>query len=252
MKILIIEDEKRTAQRLETMLLQYDPTIEILAIIASCEDSVNWLKTNSSPDLIFMDIHLEDDQCFIIFDQLNLDIPVIFTTAYDEYMVKAFKVNSIDYLMKPVQYEDLQAAIDKFKRIYSKKAEPVNLQQLLQTIGVKEISYKDRFLVATGSRLRTIEIKNIHYFYSADKVTFLVTSANQHFPVDYSLDKLTSILDPKLYFRVNRHTIVRHAAIKNVLIFSKGRIKLELEPVSKVEVLVSIDRVTDFKEWMGR
>lgn len=252
MKVVIIEDEKRSADRLQNMLGTYDSSIEILGTLASVEEAVNWFKGNISPELVFMDIHLEDDHCFSIFERINLDIPVIFITAYDEYMIKAFKVNSVDYLMKPVHYEELVAAIEKFKKLYIKKEESINLEKLLESVGVKGAEYKERFLITIGSRLKTIETREISYFYSSGKITFLVTDSNQRFPVDYSLDKLGTVLDPKQFFRVNRHTIVKHAAIRNVHVFPKGRIKLELVPDAKEEVLVSIDRVTDFKEWMGR
>ncbi len=250
MKVLILEDEPLTASYLTTLLAQYDATIEVQAVLPSVNAATQWLKTHQDPDLILMDIHLEDDQCFTIFDTLNLDVPVIFTTAYDEYMVKAFKVNSVDYLMKPVNYEELEAALDKFKRVHQTAAP--GLDQLLQSLQRNSGTYKNRFMVSIGSRLRTIELSDIQYFFCADKVTFLVTQDHYKFPIDYSLDRLTAVLDPALFFRVNRHVLVSHRCIQNIHVFPKGRLKLELMPDAKEDVLVSLDKVTPFKEWLGK
>lgn len=266
MKVVIIEDEHLSAQRLEAMLKRYDPSIEVLAELPSIEASVAWFKSNSDPDLIFMDIHLEDGQSFSIFESINLDVPVIFTTAFDEYMIKAFKVNSVDYLMKPLNYEELAEAVEKFKRIFQRELKeddggwkmedernlPHGLEELIKSIQKKEPEYKSRFLVSIGSRLKTIDTSEINYFFSADKITFLVTKENQRFPIDFSLDKLASQLDPKQYFRVNRQMIVRLDAIENIHVFSKGRIKLDLKPSMKEDVFVTIDKVVEFKEWLGK
>lgn len=253
MRVVIIEDEHLSAQRLEQMLKKYDGNIQVLAELPSIAESVEWFKSNTDPDLVFMDIHLEDGQSFSIFETINLEVPVIFTTAFDEYMVKAFKVNSVDYLMKPLNYEELVQAIEKFKKIYSKKESPVpDMQSFLQAIQKKEPEYKTRFLVSIGSRLKPVETNDIMYFYSAEKISFLVTADNQRFPVDYSLDRLSAMLDPKEFYRINRQMILRANAIDQIHVFSKGRIKIDLKPAMKEEVFVSLDRVTDFKEWLGR
>ncbi len=253
MKVIIIEDEHLTAQRLENMLHKYDSNIEILEVLPSVAESVEWFKNNEDPDLVFMDIHLEDGQSFSIFETINIQVPVIFTTAYDEYTIKAFKVNSIDYLMKPLNYEELVHAIEKYKRLYQQsKDEGHGIEALLQSLQKKEPEYKQRFLVSIGSRLRTLEADEINYFYSADKITFLVTKDNQRFPIDYSLDKLALILDPKLYYRINRQTMVKLSAIANIHVYPKGKIKLDLTPPLKEDVFVSMDKVTEFKEWLGK
>lgn len=186
------------------------------------------------------------------FEKINLDIPVIFTTAYDEYMIRAFKVNSIDYLMKPVNYDELVQAIEKYKRIHDHHGEKEGIGALLEAIQAREIAYKQRFLISSGSRLKTIEIADIAYFYSAEKITFLVTKDNQHFPLDFSLDKLTAIIDPKQFFRINRQMMVGLSAIANIHVYPKGRLKLDLIPTMKKEMLVSLDRVVEFKEWLGK
>lgn len=259
MKVVIIEDEQLTAQRLQQMLLKYDVSTEILAVLPSVQESVEWFRNHGDPDVVFMDIHLEDGQSFSIFETINLEVPVIFTTAYDDYMIKAFKVNSVDYLMKPLNYDELMAAIEKFKKYHQAKAEAAQVEVpaiqwevLLKTIRNKEPEYKERFLISVGSRLRTIEVAEISYFFSAEKVTFLATKDGQRFPLDVSLDKLQLQLDPKQFFRVNRHLMVGLQSIDNIHVYPKGRLKLELKPTMKEEVFVSLDRATEFKDWLGR
>jgi DNA-binding LytR/AlgR family response regulator len=254
MKVVIVEDEHLSAQRLQGMLKKYDPSIEVVAELPSVAASVEWFKNNPDPDLVLMDIHLEDGQSFSIFETINLQVPVIFTTAFDEYTIKAFKVNSVDYLMKPLNYEELVAAIEKFKRIHGEAGEEktMGLEQLLQSMQKKEPEYKSRFLVSIGSRLKTIETEDIQYFFSADKITFLVTKENQRFPIDYSLDKMAVMLDPKQFFRINRQMTVKLDAITNIHVFSKGKIKLDLNPATKEDVFVSMDKVVEFKEWLGK
>lgn len=253
MNVIIIEDEHLSAQRLQAMLAKYDPSITVLAEIPSVAEAVQWFKENGDPDLVFMDIHLEDGQSFSIFELVNLDVPVIFTTAFDEYTIKAFKVNSVDYLMKPLNYEELVKAIEKFKRLHAEKQDSgKSLEQLLHSLQKKEPEYKSRFLVSIGSRLMTVEVDDIHYFYSAEKITFLVTKDNHRYPVDFSLDKLSLMLDPAVFYRINRQMIVKLSAIENIHVYSKGRIKLDLSPPMKEDVFVSLDKVVEFKEWLGK
>lgn len=253
MKVLIIEDEHLSAQRLAAMLKKYDPAIEMLAEIPSVAEAVQWFRDNKDPDLVLMDIHLEDGQSFAIFEQINLHVPVIFTTAFDEYTIKAFKVNSVDYLMKPLNYEELAAALDKYKRLHAEKENPgQGLEQLIQSLQKKEPEYRSRFLVSIGSRLMTVDVENIHYFYSADKITFLVTKDNHRYPIDFSLDKLALLLNPKDFYRVNRQMTVKLSAIENIHVYAKGRIKLDLSPAMKEDVFVSLDKVVEFKEWLGK
>ncbi len=252
MKIVIIEDEQLTAQRLEIMLKKYDNRMQILAVLPSVSESIEWFKSNTDPDLIFMDIHLEDGQSFSIFEKINLDIPVIFTTAYDEYMIRAFKVNSVDYLMKPINYEELADAIQKYKRLHVLPKEKESMGALLQSIQPKE-EYKQRFLITIGSRLKTIEVADVHYFYSAEKITFLVTKNNERFPVDFSLDKLAAVLDPAKFYRINRQMMLGINSITNIHVYAKGRLKIDVIPdFKKEEVMVSIDKVVEFKEWLGK
>ena len=251
MKTIIIEDENLTAKRLEGLLRKYDASIEIEAVIPSVREAVKWLTDHPEPELIFMDIHLEDDLAFKIFEQLRISAPVIFTTAYDEYMIQAFKVNSIDYLLKPINYDELVQAIEKFKRLKDQFAQP-NLNTLLKSLGHKEPDYKSRFMITVGTRIRSIETSEIAYFYSEEKLTFMVTKEGQNLPIDFSLDKLTTLLNPKDFFRISRQFLVSFQSIQTVHAHIKGKLKLELKPKSSLEVMVSGDRMTDFKEWLGR
>jgi DNA-binding LytR/AlgR family response regulator len=251
MNAIIIEDENLSAQRLEGMLKKCDPDIQIVAILPSVADSVQWLRRHDAPDLVFMDIHLEDDLCFKIFELAPLTSPVIFTTAYDEYMIKAFKVNSVDYLLKPINAEELAAALDQFKALKAQFSKP-DIDTLLQYIGRRNPEYKTRFMITVGAKIRSIEVKDIAYFYSQEKLTFMVTKDGQNLPIDFSLDKLTALLDPREFFRVSRQFLVGFSSIQTVHTFYKGKFKLDLQPKAKVEAFVSGDRMTEFKEWLGR
>ncbi|WP_338871852.1 LytTR family DNA-binding domain-containing protein [Spirosoma sp. SC4-14] len=254
MNVLIIEDEDFTADRLEELVHQYDASITILAKLPSVRDTVQWLRENLStnrpqPDLIFMDIHLEDDLCFRIFEQVHLPVPVIFTTAFDEYMIKAFRVNSIDYLLKPVNYESLVAAMQKYQSL-KRQFSQTDLDTLKEAMGIRRADYKTRFLINVGTRLRTIETIDIAYFYSEEKITFLVTKDNQRLPIDYSLDKLAPMLNPVDFFRANRQFLLSLPAIKNIHTYSNSKLKLELTPDPKTEVFISKEKVSSFKDWL--
>lgn len=251
MTAIIIEDENLSAQRLAVLLNRYDPHIRILATLPSVEASVQWLRQHDLPDIVFMDIHLEDDLCFKIFEQASLTAPVVFTTAYDEYMIKAFKVNSIDYLLKPVNAEELAAAMEKFKSLKAQFSQP-DFRTLLQYISQPAQEYKSRFMITVGSRIRSLEVREVAYFYSQDKLTFLVTKDSQHLPIDFSLDKLTSMLDPHDFFRISRQFLISFQSVQTVHTFYKGKYRVELTPKSKIDAFVSADRMADFKEWLGR
>ena len=251
MKTIIIEDENLTAKRLEGLLHKYDSAITVEAILPSVQDAVKWFDSHPEPELIFMDIHLEDDLAFKIFEQVRIAAPVIFTTAYDEYMIQAFKVNSIDYLLKPINESELVQAIEKYKRLKHQFTQP-NLETLLKSLGNKEPEYKSRFMITIGTKIKSIETTEIAYFYSEEKLTFMVTKEGQNLPIDFSLDKLTSLVNPKDYFRISRQFLVGFHSIQNVHTYIKGKLKLDLQPKTKLEVMVSGDRMTDFKEWLGR
>jgi DNA-binding LytR/AlgR family response regulator len=258
MNVLIIEDEKLTAQRLTTLLHRYDSTIRILAQLPSVTKTLQWFRENQSitPDLLFLDIHLEDDLGFRIIEELKLTTPVIFTTAYNEYMLQAFKVNSIDYLLKPIDAEELTAALDKFKLLWPAKPYPRVENQLSSLLQFLEQSnptnYKDRFMVSVGNKLRSIKTQDIAYFSFEDKITLLVTHEGLRLSVDYSIEKLAQLVDPHQFFRANRSFLVSLSAIHTVHAYSGGKLKLDLAPAPRQDVFVSGDRITGFKEWLGK
>lgn len=255
MNVLIIEDEVLTADRLKAMLTKYDPTINILAKLSSIRESIQWLRNQSHllPDLIFMDLHLEDGLAFKIIEELDLTIPIIFTTAYSEYALKAFKANSVDYLLKPIDPSELASAINKFSRL-KVKSEPIpDFKAMLSMFHSKpKEAFKDRFLASVGNKLYSIQTADIAYFSIEQKSTFLKTFDERHLAMDFSLDKLVPILDPKLFFRINRSYIVSLSSIRSISVVSAGKLKLHLTPSISQEVFVSGDRISDFKEWLGR
>lgn len=252
MKVLIIEDENLTARRLEGQLRKYDAGIQVLERLPSVAAAVQWLRTHPTPDLLFLDIHLEDDLGFRIFDQVpQLNVPVIFTTAYDEYMVQAFRVNGIDYLLKPINYDELSAALDKYQRL-RQHFTPADLPALLRLVAPAPTpEYKDRFLVSVGNKMRSVDTQDVAYFCFEEGATLLVTRQGQRLPVDYSLDRLAQLLSPRQFYRVNRQYLISIAAIDAVH-HAGGRLELELQPAARQPVLVSADRATEFKEWLGR
>lgn len=258
MNVLIIEDEKRTAQRLEKLLAEYDPDIRVLAQLPGVAKAVAWLADpeNAVPELVFLDIHLEDGSGFQLIEQARLTLPIIFTTAFDEYTLQAFKTNSIDYLLKPIDADELGAAIDKFKKLRAAPAPDLTplLQLLGQTsgLGLSANTYKERFMVTIGTKIRSIETSEIAYFFFADKSTWITTREGLSVSMEYSLDKLTELLDPKRFFRVNRGFLVALDSIQTIHAYSGGKLKLDLRPASRLEVFVSGDRITPFKEWLGK
>lgn len=252
MNVVIIEDEDRTARQLERLLKKYDETVHVLAQLPSVKTAVTWFNEHPQPALIFMDIHLEDGLAFSIFEQTKLTAPVIFTTAYDEYMLKAFKVNSIDYLLKPIEFDELSAAIEKFKTLRIQQVVP-DLTALLALIQKPQSpDFKERFMVNIGTKIHSVEVTNIAYFYSEDKATFLMTKSGQLLPIEQSLDQVTPLLNPTHFFRVSRQFVVARTAIQTIHAYSAGKFKLDLLPVSRHEVLVSTRRLSEFKDWLGR
>jgi DNA-binding LytR/AlgR family response regulator len=252
MNVVVIEDERLIAQRLISLIKKYDNSIVVLVQISSVSDAISWFENHppTSVDLIFMDIHLEDGNSFQIVSKLNLKTPIIFTTAFDDYMIKAFKVNSVDYLLKPINYEELAAALDKFKSLRSTQ---VDIRALIHQLNQQNNPpFKDRFMITVGKKIRSIKTESIAYFYLEEKTVFLVTTDGTALPVDYSLDKLMQLVDPRQFFRISRQFIVSMNAIQMVRSVSAGKLKLDLVPKTKQEVAVSGDRASDFKEWLGK
>ena len=249
MNIVIIEDEELSAQRLEKMILEIDPSINVLAKLESITSAVEWFRANSDPNLIFLDIHLEDGLSFSIFDQVEIQSPIIFTTAYDEYAIKAFKLKSIDYLLKPITREELETALLKYRNWTAPESKTIDIRALYELIH-PEKHYRSRFSVTVGERIKTIQLDDIAYFYSTEGITFMVCHDAHEYTIDYSLDSLEKELDPQQFFRVNRQFLVGLSGIVQTHVYPKSRLKLELKPSRKQEVFVSIDRVVGFKRWL--
>ncbi len=252
MKVAIIEDEQLAAERLEEMLLRQAPEAQVLAIFDSVKRAAPWLQLRQAEcDLLFMDIQLADGLSFDIFDQVHVNTPVIFTTAYDEYAVRAFKVNSIDYLLKPIDEEELALALDKFKALYSQKQHNApTLELLATTMQMMSRQYKKRFVIKIGEHIKTVETNNAHFFMSLEKATYLVTAQGKRYIIDFSLDQLDELLDPEVFFRVNRKFIVSMPAIADIIAWSNSRLKVVLTVAKNEEVVVSRDRVQPFRRWL--
>lgn len=251
MKVLIIEDEKPAAGKLIRLLEEINGSMEVADILRSVEESVNWFRNNAVPDLVFMDIQLEDGTCFEIFEHLDLRVPVIFTTAFDAYTLKAFKVNSVDYLLKPVGKEDLKNALEKYRILHGEVKGPARIEKLLEQLRPKT---KERFLIKIGEHYHSVQTSDIQCFYIRERCSFLFIRSGKHFPVEYSLEKIEQLVDPGLFFRINRNFIINYASISDVIAYSSSKLKIMIENWTELEddILVSRERVTDFKKWMDR
>lgn len=250
MKVLIIEDEKPASLKLQRMLHELDDTVTIAASLESVEESSNWFLNNPPPDLVFMDIQLEDGLCFEIFENISISIPVIFTTAYDDYAIRAFRVNSVDYLLKPIKAEELRNAIDKFRKIHGRKGDDGVIDSMLKQM---ETRRRERFLIKIGQHYRPVQVADIHFFFIREGNAFISTGSGRDYAIDFSLDRLEQMLDPHKFYRVNRNYLVNIISIKDIIAYSSSRLKLILEGHDRQDdVIVSRDRVADFKKWMDR
>ena len=214
---------------------------KLLFVIGVALVLFSWFGSHEQPDLIFLDIQLEDDVSFSIFEQVAVHSKIIFTTAYDEYAIKAFKHNSIDYLLKPINKEELGRAIDKYRSWTAEKVQMVDAA-LLRDLLRPQQTYRDRFMVTVGDKLKSVNVSDIAYFYSTAGITFVVMHSNSRFAIDYSLDNLKDMLDPTMFFRVNRQFLVHLTAIDKAFVFPKSRLKLTLIPQADTDVFVSIDK----------
>ncbi len=254
MNILIVEDEELAVKKLQKTLAGVDPSASVVGVTDSIQSTVEWLQKNSSADLILMDIELADGQSFEVFNRVEVKAPVIFTTSYDEYALKAFKVNSVDYLLKPVQTEDLQAALNKYKKLAGDKKPDMHLEtlvkQLQQQLQPKE--YRKRFLVKHAQKLVSVDVEEISYFYSDGRLNFFKTADNKKYVVDYTMEELEDMLDPQAFFRISRSFYVAVAAIDKIDDYFGNRLILQLKPAVDKEALVSREKVSEFKKWMGK
>jgi two-component system, LytTR family, response regulator LytT len=252
LRILLIEDEDPAAKRLRKMILEIEPGAEISESIVSVSSGIAWFAANEMPGLIFSDIQLSDGLSFEIFREQDITCPVIFTTAYDQYAIEAFKVNSIDYLLKPIKKDELESAFKKFRKLKAAGQSSFNIDKLMQTLQpALKPEYKKRFVVKYGEHIKTINIEEVVYFYTEDKINFLCTKDGRRFVIDFNLDALDNMLDPKVFFRINRQYIIGIHAIADMLSYSKSRVLVKLNPPAKHETIVSTERAADFKHWLG-
>jgi two-component system response regulator LytT len=260
MRILIVEDEELAVKKITKTLSEVDNAAVVVGVTDSIVGATNWLQTNPAPDLILMDIELSDGQSFEIFNRVPVKSAVVFTTSYDEYALKAFKVNSIDYLLKPVQKEDLESALNKYremKNMYASSAEsgaPLNMDALVKELQQKlqPKDYRKRFLVKHGQKLVSIETDEIAYFFSDGRLNFFKTDDNRKFVVDYTMDEMEDMLDPQKYFRISRSFYVSVRSISQIHDYFGNRLLLQLKPSVDKEAIVSREKVSDFKKWMGK
>ncbi len=251
MNIIIIEDETPALNRIKKMVLEIEPEINILATADSIVSAVQVIESNKNIDLLLMDIELADGQSFEIFNRIEMNIPVVFTTAYDEFALKAFKVNSIDYLLKPIEKDDLRKALIKFKTIQNNNFNLANIKYLLNQVLVPQSTIKERFLVKLGERLISVHSDDIAYFNAKDKLTFLVTKNGNKYVVDYTLDELELLIDNKQFYHINRQFITSISSIVNIHTYFNGKLKLQLSPTIEEEVIVSREKASDLKTWLG-
>ena len=253
MRILIIEDEHYAARRLETLILKELPEVTILGVIDSVEEAVAFLSSHVEPNLIFMDIQLADGLSLQIFDQIKINCPVIFVTAYDEYALNAFKVNGIDYLLKPIEEEDLCKAINKYQQFFpDERALQLNWQRISDDIFKPKSQYKQRFLIKSGNSYQYLNAADVIYFYSEDGLSFAIDNKQKKLILDNTLEKIGMQLDPDSFFKISRKHIVSIKNINKVHPYLNNRLKVELEPQIATDLVVSRDKVKDFKAWLDR
>lgn len=250
MRILLIEDEKPAAARLSKLLLAYFPEAELIGNLDTVSRAVRWFEENTSPDLIFCDIQLADGISFEIFEKVNVSSPIIFTTAFDQYAIRAFQVNAIDYLLKPIDPKDLERAAEKFRsRAIQSNLDLNLLKSLIQS---QSKSFKSRFLVRFGEKIQSVPVEEIAFFFSEERVTFLQTHLGKKYVLDSTLEQLEAQVDPAAFFRLNRKYLSHVEAIEEVLTYSNSRLKIKLSNCTDPDILVSREKVADLKDWLDR
>lgn len=252
MNILVVENEKPAAEKIQRLLKKADEYITIAGVTETVEGTVNWLQGNPAPDLILMDIQLDDGICFEIFDTIKVETPVIFTTAYNEYALQAFRVNSVDYLLKPVDEEALRKALDKFKN-YHGNLHGESLRQLLSEFNRQ---FRNRFLIKIGSHFRSVQVKEICFFYILGRATFLSTFSGRKYPLENSLDFIQKCIDPDKFYRINRNCIINIDAISDIISYSSSRLQIKLlEKIQSPDesfLVISREKVAGFKQWINK
>ncbi len=254
-KALIIEDEKPAAEHLQRLINQVDNKIEVIRIVASIDEALAWFAMNSMPDLVFLDIQLSDGLSFEIFNHVDITCPIIFTTAYEEYAIKAFKVNSIDYLLKPIGIDDLKFAIGQFKSVNYNTGDTYGQGIRFRVDEVMKLltnNYKSRFVVNVGMHIRSIEVSKINLFFSQEKSTFLLENTGKTYDIDYSLEQVEKLVDPAQFFRISRKYIVNISAITDITSYSSSRLMLKITGSDDDDIMVSRSRLTEFRRWLER
>jgi DNA-binding LytR/AlgR family response regulator len=249
MKVLIIEDENRAAIRLQKLVHGIDSNIEVVAIMETVRESISYLK-NASIDLILSDIQLADGLSFEIYKQIEINCPIIFTTAYDQYAIEAFNTNGIDYLLKPVESDRLEKALAKFNQLSSKDS-MADLQNLLSSFKPEAVQYKSRFMIKVGEKIKTIKVDDVNAFYSEQKGTYLLTNEGRNYVLDNSLEQVATQVDPSVFFKISRKIVVNINAIDEIIAHSNSRLKLIIPHLELDEVIVAREKVNDFKSWIG-
>jgi DNA-binding LytR/AlgR family response regulator len=250
MRILIIEDEKPAVKRLLKILEEYFPNSEYVSDLDTVKKSISWFQSNQAPDLIFCDIQLADGISFEIFQKVKISTPIVFTTAYDQYAIKAFQVNAIDYLLKPIDPDDLKRAIDKFK-LHNLNS-TLDLSLLQKLISPEKQTYKNRFLVRFGEKIQSISISEIEYFFSEERITFLQTKERKKYVLDATLEQVESQVDPSRFFRINRKYLCSFHSISDIFTYSNSRLKIKLHNCQDDDILISREKTSDFKSWLDR
>ena len=249
MKVVILEDEPLAVEKLERYLLKYSGEIKILKILTSLEVALPWIEANKDEvDLFFMDVQLSDGLSFEIFNTIPLKKPIIFTTAFDEFAIDAFKVNSIDYLLKPIKFMELTKALQKLNALKSQYSDTSRFTSLKQLSDSKK-TFKNRFVVKMGNHLHSISTDQIEVFYAEGRDAYLINKDGKRYMIDYTLEALEEMIDPKHFFRVNRSFLINLNAIQDVLVYSNRRLKLALKPQLEKEIVVSREKVSEFKKW---
>jgi two-component system LytT family response regulator len=252
MKAIIIEDEFIAAETLKSLIMEVQDDIEILTVLQSIEESVEWIGTHPAPDLIFMDIHLADGSAFMIFDSVEIKCPVIFTTAYDEYALKAFEVNSIDYILKPIGKTALEKAISKYRKLNGNSPHNQNLiNNLLDSLKRYNKSYKSYFLVPERDKLIPLALNDVYYIFIDTKIVKVVTYDNKNHYLDKTLDEIMSELDPEKFFRANRQYIISRSSIKDITLWFGNKLSVNLKIPVNEKIIISKARVKEFKQWFA-
>lgn len=252
MNILIIEDEKPAADRLKRLLRERLPQAYFHGHLDSVSSALEWLGNNPAPDLVFLDIQLADGLSFEIFKNKEVLAPVIFCTAFDQYAIRAFELNSVDYLLKPIDPKDLDRALSKFQKLNGNQRPAFNYEKLVQAMSGAKEEYKQRFVVKVGDRLMAVPVEEIAFFYSESKSGWLQLFSGRAYPIDFAMDQVEKMVDPEMFFRLNRKYIASLKSIAEIRSYSSSRLKISLEHCADKDILISREKVNAFKQWLDR